>query len=859
MSDPDRTLIDSDKTLVESDKTLVEVKHAKSGKINSFKNYTIVDELPAKGAEADIYLIEQNGKTSVLKLYRTGMEPKPEVLKKMKELSARFPDHIISITDSGFDTEAGRWYEIEEYAAFGSLKDFVTAPAGHALLDGIISEISESINVLHKNNIIHNDLKPSNILVKANAPLNLVFIDFGISSLMDPELSKKLTTVKGTPLYWAPEAFTGVVGKQSDWWSFGVIVLELLLGRHPFSGLDTRVIMYTLSTKGITVPDDIAPKYAVLIRGLLTRDPKSRWGYDEVSRWLRGDKSLIEYYSKEQVEGKKFAIPFVHRDKEYFELEELAAVFIESEEDWEAALSYIQRRYINKWLMQNGNYSASIRLDNLLSIELNDPDRSLIKVIYSFGDKSLPFALYGKLITLNNICLYATKALNDESTKGESVIIDSLLSGSLLTYYKDYIALTQNQDNDFLNTLKNLTKMFFGSTSYERKLEQLKSLQIMIDAQHYVLPAEIKNDFFNKSDIIAGRTDFLIKKNDYNILTEKYIVPECLQNDITGGKFDDYVASVKVLLELYKGGMLIKKRVFQELEEDYILPADVKNHLMGSDVQKYKEAVEFLKKIKDAGFLLKKDYYNSLLQKYIIPVSIQQETIAGSMFPQYCKSLETLRHMIKNNQLITEDDIRNHARDYPYNITYITAHIKDLTGLNTERKITGLIKIFRTRPNYFNRYLQLAKCITNKVELSKIPTINFLMDELKTTLDYEFKEFYMAYSYKKDEYSVLKKLLLYLEALKSSEIRWEFSDTEFLFEIEQKTPGLVRSIERSIQKNPGIEFLSGIITDTIKGVFSDSSFLNVCMNAYMRFQFRIEEAIALYKETESKGQQDDDK
>ena len=82
--------------------------------------------------------------------------------------------------------------------------------------------------------------------------------------------------LKGTPLYWSPEAFTQIVGRESDFWSLGIIVLEILLGRHPLSGLDMRIIMYTLSTRGIKVPKEIPARYSLLLKGLLTRDPHRR-------------------------------------------------------------------------------------------------------------------------------------------------------------------------------------------------------------------------------------------------------------------------------------------------------------------------------------------------------------------------------------------------------------------------------------------------------------------------------------------------------------------------------------------------------------------------------------------------------
>ena len=84
---------------------------------------------------------------------------------------------------------------------------------------------------LHSANVLHRDIKPSNILVRSVDPLDLVLTDFGISSITD--LSLHLTSVNRTAAYCAPEALTGVVAKASDWWSVGVIMIELLSGSIP--------------------------------------------------------------------------------------------------------------------------------------------------------------------------------------------------------------------------------------------------------------------------------------------------------------------------------------------------------------------------------------------------------------------------------------------------------------------------------------------------------------------------------------------------------------------------------------------------------------------------------------------------
>ena len=197
----------------------------------------------------------------------------------------------------GKDTSSGRWFELQEYAKGGSLKDWLPGHSSpeQALL--FLKEIVPALQLLHSNQVLHLDLKPSNILLRSADPLDLILADFGISSLLNNEVSRKMTQVKGTPLYWAPESFTGVVGKEADWWSIGIILLEQLMGKHPFQDLDTRVIMFSLTTRPVPIPEDLPGGFTLLIQGLLTRDPMKRWGFDQVSRWLSGEKGIPVFYN----------------------------------------------------------------------------------------------------------------------------------------------------------------------------------------------------------------------------------------------------------------------------------------------------------------------------------------------------------------------------------------------------------------------------------------------------------------------------------------------------------------------------------------------------------------------------------
>ncbi len=97
----------------------------------------------------------------------------------------------------------------------------------------LITSILKAISFLHYSKIIHRDIKPENILIPNPEDLSSVkIIDFGLSVLNKKEEKYRV----GSPYYMAPEMIEGNYSKASDMWSIGVILYEILTGKHPFEG-----------------------------------------------------------------------------------------------------------------------------------------------------------------------------------------------------------------------------------------------------------------------------------------------------------------------------------------------------------------------------------------------------------------------------------------------------------------------------------------------------------------------------------------------------------------------------------------------------------------------------------------------
>jgi len=268
---------------------------------NILKEYTIVEPLETLSGEADLYRVEKDKKIFILKLYRYGHIPKKEIYKKIEKLYKSAPEYFIRIIEFGHIDTFNRYYEIQEYIP-KSLEDLLkkNEKIEIDITKNILDKLTQAIHTLHQEGIIHRDIKPSNILIRNTNPLNLVLTDFAISSLLDPELSKKITSIRRSVMYSSPESRTGIIGKELDYWTLGIIMLEIMTGKHPYNGLNEEMIDYYLSIKPVPIPKDINQEWGRLIKGLLTRNPEKRWGYTQIISWQKGEKDIPVYFEETQ-------------------------------------------------------------------------------------------------------------------------------------------------------------------------------------------------------------------------------------------------------------------------------------------------------------------------------------------------------------------------------------------------------------------------------------------------------------------------------------------------------------------------------------------------------------------------------
>jgi tetratricopeptide (TPR) repeat protein len=151
-------------------------------------------------------------------------------------------------------------------------------------LQRALVQLARALCYLHAQNIVHCDIKPSNVLISADGHLKL--LDFGLATDVIPRSVIDTARVRGTPAYVAPEQAAGQPAiAASDWYSVGVMLFEALTGERPFSGSFVEILeakRHRDPAAPSTVRAGIPEPLDALCHDLLARDPAARPSGDDV-------------------------------------------------------------------------------------------------------------------------------------------------------------------------------------------------------------------------------------------------------------------------------------------------------------------------------------------------------------------------------------------------------------------------------------------------------------------------------------------------------------------------------------------------------------------------------------------------
>lgn len=435
--------------------------------ISTFQKWTKRKQFPTRGGEAEIFLVEHQGEKQILKLYFFGIMPKKEILERIRDISQEHFHYFPRVLQVGFDEPSRRFFEIQEYFPQGTLKDWMDR--NEFPTEGIhdfLTQMTAGLDLLHSHQILHLDLKPSNILVASEHPPSFRITDFGISSILEEEFSKKVTQVKGTSLYQSPESLSGVFHSRSDWWSLGVIVVELLTGTHPFAGMPQTAIFFHLAGKGFPIPESIKEPWRSLVKGLLTRDPEHRWDKNRIERWLRGDFTSDEVTeSNSAVPQNEFAHPLILCHRRCNRLEDFLAALIDSPQNWQEAEKMMETGVLVKWLKGNQASAQAAKISAFFRSGQH-PSFGVFRTLVYFRP-DLPLSWEGGRLDRSYWSGHLEQTLKARLSDRDTEFMRVLFSGELEQIIRETIGNVPSEIHDLFSLIQPFRDCPVGKAGFE--------------------------------------------------------------------------------------------------------------------------------------------------------------------------------------------------------------------------------------------------------------------------------------------------------------------------------------------------------------------------------------------------------
>lgn len=166
--------------------------------------------------------------------------------------------NIVTIYDVGKSGEVA--YIAMEFLQGRELRDIMNdaglLPIDHVL--DIVAQVASGLAYAHEYDIVHRDVKPSNIMVIRDGHVKIT--DFGIARMASAGVRTQTGMVLGSPKYMSPEQVMGkALDQRSDIFSLGVMLYEMLTGNAPFNGENVNSIMYQTLNATPAMPNTLNP------------------------------------------------------------------------------------------------------------------------------------------------------------------------------------------------------------------------------------------------------------------------------------------------------------------------------------------------------------------------------------------------------------------------------------------------------------------------------------------------------------------------------------------------------------------------------------------------------------------------
>lgn len=320
-----------------------------------FLEFEVVKPLEKNRSDADLYLIKKDNNEFLLTLYKSGITAPRDILLQAQSLSRHEENHFALILQCGYSEEYERDYSITRLSEFGTLRSRRIRNYKR-----LIRQVVIALETAHENDILHLDLRLDDIIIENINPNNYSLYGLGHKRVENSDSCEEIATIKGMGKYQAPEVIHCKGRAKSDFWSLGVILFEVIVGKYPFAYEKNNYGNYEINYKEYTIPDFVEERYRELIDGLLTINTRNRWGIDKVKEWLMTnvDDKKVDTYQTEK---------FVYKDVEYENLDDLHEHFAFTPYGYGELEKLYFRGHITKWLADTNNLELLKELEESLA------------------------------------------------------------------------------------------------------------------------------------------------------------------------------------------------------------------------------------------------------------------------------------------------------------------------------------------------------------------------------------------------------------------------------------------------------------------------------------------------------------
>ena len=249
------------------------------------EKFTVLEPLKIhiNPTQSRLFLCERNGQYYVLQVFiNKHNEPSQDVIKKIQKIQSPY-------LQTWYETgrKEGYFYLVTDYFSDGDASLLVNHSSNQSdlLKHHLIPQMNEALRLLHSQNIVHRDVKLTNILMNLSTK-TFVLADYGIAKdIKDADFieSKDQAFTDG---FSAPEA-DRIIRKSNDYFSFGRVLEYLASKANPDAGRTQKNIAMENELGLGKISNTIDPEIADLIAILKVVDSNKRAGYNEIEQWIK--------------------------------------------------------------------------------------------------------------------------------------------------------------------------------------------------------------------------------------------------------------------------------------------------------------------------------------------------------------------------------------------------------------------------------------------------------------------------------------------------------------------------------------------------------------------------------------------